>query len=141
MESVNVFVLVHCENDVVDVRNESLKPCFVVFVWRPCFSVNRGVPVAEFVVSLGCEKGFPIVCAEHFRCLIVYSIFPRRGTGKGRIDLIGVAYSGVRICLTGQEEGGCPSGAVIHMILPPFRHVEIAIFQLKENGVALSMSP
>lgn len=51
------------------------------------------------------------------------------------------SHSGVRICITGHEEGGCLLGAEINMILPPFRHVEIAGFQLKENVVALSMSP
>ena len=32
MKSMNVLVMVHSKDDVVDVRDESLKPCVVAFV-------------------------------------------------------------------------------------------------------------
>ena len=60
MKSMNVLVLVHCEDYVVDVRNESLKSRGVAFVGRPCFGVNRRV-VAKFAISSSCIVRLPIV--------------------------------------------------------------------------------
>ncbi len=65
---MNLLVLVCHEEDVVDIRDESLKSFVVVFVWGPGFGVDRGVLVAEFVVSSCCEVRFPIE-VKHFGLL------------------------------------------------------------------------
>jgi hypothetical protein len=67
VEGVDVLVLVCCEDDVVDVRDESLKSHVVAFVGQPGFCVDGSVLVAKVVVSLCCEKGLPI-SVKHCDC-------------------------------------------------------------------------
>ena len=88
---MNVLVMVHSKDDVVDVWDESLKPCVIAFVGWPCFGVNRGVFVAKFVISSSCIERLPIDCVEHCRCLKCLFYFPDEGRG-GRNDLIGAAF-------------------------------------------------
>ncbi len=52
MEGMNLLVFVCCNEEDVDILDESLKLFVVIFVRGPGFSVDRGVLVAEFVVSL-----------------------------------------------------------------------------------------
>ncbi len=82
VEGMDFLVLVRCEDDAVDVQDESLKSHVVAFVGRPGFGVDRSVLVAKVVVSSCCKKGLPI-SVKHCDCgLIVYSIFLDERTGK-----------------------------------------------------------
>ncbi len=68
MEGVNLLVFVCCKDNVVDIQDESLKYFVVVFVRGPGFGVDRGVLVAEFIVSSCCKVRIPIG-VKHFGLL------------------------------------------------------------------------
>ncbi len=55
VEGVDLHVLVCRKEDVVDVRDESLKLFVIVFVQGPGFGADQGVLVAKVVVNLSCE--------------------------------------------------------------------------------------
>ncbi len=65
---MNLLVLVCRKEDVADIRDESLQSFVVILVQGPGFGVDRGVPVAEFIVSSCCEVRFPIE-VKHFGLL------------------------------------------------------------------------
>ena len=67
VKSVDLFVLVFDEDHVVNVQDESLKSVVVAFVWRPGFSVDCGVFVADVVVISPCEVGLS-VSVQHCGC-------------------------------------------------------------------------
>jgi hypothetical protein len=60
VQSVDLVVGVHCQENVVRVRNKSLKSCVVVLVGGPRFGVNGGVFIAQVIVGSSCKEGFPI---------------------------------------------------------------------------------